>query len=75
MLHNSFNIYYYIFDNTLSILIIDTDRRKGIVEDKFTFNRKLVIASMKSKSSWYNLGPGIDRAFSILNKILEIGYI
>ena len=41
------DIYDYIFENTHSIPVIDTNRRRGIVENKLTYNRKLGIALRK----------------------------
>ncbi len=45
--YDSSDIYNYIFGNTHAIPVINTNRRRGIVEDRLTFNRKLGIALRK----------------------------
>ena len=54
---------------------IDTNKRRGIVENKLTYNRKLGIALSKKESSRYKLRWEIERTFSILKEILEMEYI
>ena len=53
--YDSSDVYDYIFENTDSLPVIDTNRRKGIVEDKLTYNRKLGISIRKRESSRYKL--------------------
>ncbi|WMT55540.1 MULTISPECIES: transposase [Acidiplasma] len=73
--YDSSDIYDYIFENTHSIPVIDTNRRRGIVENKLTYNRKLGIALRKKESSRYKLRWEIERTFSILKEILGMEYI
>ena len=67
--------YDYIFENTHALPVIHTNRRRGIVEDRLTFNRKLGIALRKKESSRYKLRWEIERTFSILKEMLEMEYI
>ena len=73
--YDSSDVYDYIFENTHSIPVIDTNRRRGIVENKLTYNRKLGIALRKKESSRYKLRWEIERTFSILKEILGMEYI
>ena len=68
--YDSSDIYDYIFENTHSMPVIDTNRRRGIVENKLTYSRKLGIALRKKESSRYKLKWEIERTFSILKEIL-----
>ena len=47
--YDSSDIYDYIFENTHAILLIDINRRSGIVEDRLTYNRKLGIALRRNQ--------------------------
>ena len=47
--YDSSDVYDYIFENTHAIPVIDTNRRRGIIEDRLTFNRKLGIALRKKR--------------------------
>ena len=58
------DIYDYIFENTHALPVIDTNRRRGIIEDRLTFNRKLGIALRKKEASRYKLRWEIERTFS-----------
>ena len=69
------DIYDYIFENTHALPVIDTNRRRGIIEDRLTYNRKLGIALRKKEPSRYKLRWEIERTFSILKEILGMGYI
>ena len=73
--YDSSDIYDYIFENAHAIPVIDTNRRRDIVEDRLTYNRKLGIALRKKESSRYKLRWEIERTFSILKEILEMEYI
>ena len=73
--YDSSDIYDYIFENTHAIPVIDTNRRRGIVETKLTCNRKLGIELRKNQSSRYKLRWEIERTFSILKEILGMEYI
>ncbi|WMT55292.1 MULTISPECIES: transposase [unclassified Acidiplasma] len=73
--YDSSDIYDYIFENTHAMPVIDTNRRRGIVENKLSYNRKPGIALRKKESSRYKFRWEIERTFSILNEILEMEYI
>ena len=73
--YDSSDIYDYIFENTHAVPVIDTNRRRGIVEDKLTYKRKLGIAIRKKESSRYKLRWEIERTFSILKEILGMEHI
>ena len=73
--YDSSDIYDYIFENAHAVPVIDTNKRRGIVEDKLTYNRKLGIAIRKKESSRYKLRWEIERTFSILKEILGMEYI
>ena len=73
--YDSSDIYDYIFENTHAMPVIDTNRRRGIIEDRLTFNRKQGITLRKKESSRYKCRCGIERTFSILKEILEMEYI
>ena len=64
--YDSSDIYDYIFENTHAMPVIDTNRRRGIVENKLTYNRKMGIAIREKESSVYKLRWEIERTFSIL---------
>ncbi len=73
--YDSSDVYDYVFENTHSVPVIDTNRRRGIVEEKLTYNRKLGIELRKRESSRYKLRWEIERTFSILKLILGMEYI
>ncbi len=41
--YDTSDIYDYVFENTHTLSIIDTNRRRGIVPDQFSLNRKIGI--------------------------------
>ena len=61
--YDSSHIYDYVFENTHSIPAIDTNKRKGIVENNPAFNRKNGINIRKSEKSRYRLRWEIERNF------------
>ena len=73
--YDSSDIYDYIFENSHAIPVIDTNRRRGIVEDRLTYNRKIGISIRKKESSRYKLRWEIGRTFSILKEILRMEHI
>ena len=73
--YDSSDIYDYIFENAHAIPVIDTNRRRGIVEDRLSYNRKLGLELRKKESSRYKLRWEIERTFSILKEILKMEYI
>ena len=68
-------IYSYIFENTHAMPVIDTNRKREIIENKLTYNSKPGIALRKKESSRYKLRWEIERTFSILKEILKMEYI
>ena len=39
--YDSSDIYDYIFENTHAMPVIDTNKRRGIIEDKLSYNMKM----------------------------------
>ena len=60
-----------MFENTHSLPIIDTNRRRGIVTDRLTVNRRIGIDLRREYSSLYSLRWEIERTFSILEEIMR----
>ena len=56
-------------------LQIDTNRRRGIINDRLTYNRKIGIELRKRESSRHKLRWEIERTFSILKEILGMEHI
>ena len=73
--YDSSDIYDYIFENTHAVPVIDTNRRRGIVEDRLTYNRKCGISIRKKESSRYKLRWEVERTFSILKEIMGMAHI
>ena len=76
--YDSSHIYDYVFENTHALPVIYTNKRRGIVENNFTFNRKQDIIIRRSEKTRYRLRWEIERTFSILKEILncaKIGYV
>ena len=71
--YDSSDIHDYIFEDTHAIPVIDTNRRRGIVENKLTYNRKLGIELRRKESSRYKMRWEIERTFSILKEIHKYG--
>ena len=69
--YDSSYIYDYVFENTHALPVIDTNKRRGIVENNLTFNRKQGIIIRKSEKSRYRFRWEIERTFSILEEILH----
>ncbi|MGC8619239.1 MAG: transposase [Thermoplasmata archaeon] len=73
--YDSPDIYEYIFENTDCIPVIDTNRRKGIIESKLSEARIKGIEIRKKEASRYSLRWEIERSFAILEDILKSEYI
>jgi len=69
--YDSAEIYDYIFENTHSLPVIDTNRRRGIRSEKLGMNRKIGIDMRKNNSGMYSLRWEIERTFSILEEIMK----
>jgi hypothetical protein len=59
-----------VFENTHSLPIIDTNRRRGIIHERLSMNRKIGIDLRREYSSLYSLRWEIERTFSILEEIM-----
>ena len=73
--YDSSDVYDYIFENTHSLPVIDTNRRRGIVEERLAVNRKIGIELRKRESSRYKLRWEIEGTFYILKEILGMEHI
>ena len=69
--YDTSDIYDYVFENTHSLPIIDTNRRRGIIHERLSMNRKIGIDLRREYSSLYSLRWEIERTFSILEEIMR----
>ncbi len=69
--YDTSDIYDYVFENTHSLPIIDTNKRRGIVPERLSVNRRIGIDLRREYSSLYSLRWEIERTFSILEEILK----
>ena len=60
-----------MFENTHSLPIIDTNRRRGIIPERLSVNRRIGIDLRREYSSLYSLRWEIERTFSILEEIMR----
>ena len=68
--YDTSEIYDYIFENAHSLPVIDTNKRRGIINDRLTVNRRIGIELRKEYSSMYSMRWEIERTFSILEGIM-----
>ena len=68
--YDTSEIYDYIFENAHSLPGIDTNNRRGIINDRLTVNRKIGIELRNEYSSMYTMRWEIERTFSILEGIM-----
>ncbi|MGC9073811.1 MAG: transposase [Caldisericum sp.] len=73
--YDSSDIYEYIFENTDCIPVIDTNKRRGIVESRLSESRRKGLEIRKKEASRYSLRWEIERTFAILEDILDSEYI
>ena len=76
--YDTSEIYDYIFENAHALPVIDTNRRRGIINEKLTVNRRIGIELRKEYSSMYSMRWEIERTFSILDGIMgseDIWYV
>jgi len=76
--YDSAEIYDYIFENTHSLPVIDTNRRGGIRSEKLSMNRRIGMEIRENNSGMYSLRWEIERTFSILEEIMgseDIWYV
>ena len=69
--YNTSDIYDYVFENTHSIPVIDTNRRRGIIPEQLSMNRKIGIYLRREYPSLYSLRWEIERTFTILEDIMR----
>ena len=69
--YDTSDIYDYIFENTHSLPIIDTNIRRGIVPERLSMNRKIGIDLRREYASLYSLRWEIEGTFSILEEIMR----
>jgi hypothetical protein len=69
--YDTSDIYDYVFENTHSIPVIDTNRRRGIIPERLSMNREIGIDLRREYSSLYSLRWEIERTLSILEEIME----
>ena len=68
--YDTSKIYDYIFANTQSLPIIDTNKRRDAVNEGLTVSRRIGIDLIKEYSSMYSMRWQIERTFSILEDII-----
>jgi transposase len=73
--YDASDIYDYILENTHALPVIDTNKRRGIVDNRLPVNRKIGIDLRKEHASMYPLRWEIERTFSILEEIMKAEYI
>ena len=69
--YDTSDIYDYVFENTHSLPVIDTNRRRGIRPERLTVNRRIGIDLRREYASLYSLRWEIERTFSILEEIMK----
>ncbi len=69
--YDTSDTYDYVFENTHALPVIDTNRRRGIVPERLSVNRKIGIDLRREYASLYSLRWEIERTFSILEEILQ----
>ncbi len=69
--YDTTGIYDYIFENTHSIPVIDTNKRRGIVPERLSVNRKIGIDLRREYASMHSLRWEIERMLSILEEIMK----
>ena len=70
--YDASDIYDYVFENTHARPVIDTNNKRGIVNDRLLINRKIDIDLRKEYASLYSLRWEIGRTFSIFEEILSV---
>ena len=68
--YDTSKIYDYIFANTQSLPVIDTNKGRDRVNEGLTVSRRIGIDLIKEYSSMYSMRWQIERTFSILEDII-----
>ena len=69
--YDTSKIYDYIFANTQSLPVIDTNKRRDVVNEGLTVSRRIGIDLIKEYSSMYSMRRQIERTFSIFEGIMR----
>ena len=69
--YDTSEIYDYIFENTHSTSVIDTNRKRIIETERLPMNIRVNIDIKRKYTSLYSLRLEIEGAFSILEEILQ----
>ena len=73
--YDSSDIYEYVYENTRCTPVIDTNRRRGIIDSKLSHSRREGIKLRIEEASRYSLRWEIERTLAILEDILGCEYI
>ena len=69
--YDTSGIYDYVYENTHSIPVIDTNKRIGIVPERLSVDRRIGFGLRKEYAFMYCLRWVIERTFSILEEIMK----
>jgi IS4 transposase len=70
--YDTSDIYDYVFENTHSIPVIDTNKMRGIAPERLSVNRRIGIDLRMEYASLYSLRWEIERTFTILEEIMRV---
>jgi transposase, IS4 family len=73
--YDSSDIYEYIFENSKCSPVIDTNRRRGIIDSKLSHSRREGMKIRREEASRYSLRWEIERTFAILQDILGCEFL
>jgi len=73
--YDSSEIYEYIFENSKCSPVIDTNKRRGIIDSKLSHSRREGMKIGREEASKYSLRCEIERTFALLEDILGCEYI
>jgi len=73
--YDSSDIYEYIFGNTGCSPVIDTNRRRGIIDSKLSHSRREGMKIGREEAPRYSLRWEIERKFGILENILRCEFL
>lgn len=63
--YDTSEVYDYVIENTHTVPVIDTNKRRGIISNKLKVNRKVGIGLKREYSSLDSLKCEIERTFSM----------
>jgi len=73
--YDSSDIYEYIFENSKCSPVIDTNKRRGIIDSKLSHSRREGMKIRREEASRYSLRWKIERTFAILEDILGCEFL